>query len=199
MSYADTLLPEFDHEMANTRKVLERVPDDKLDWQPHPKSHTIGWNANHLANIPDWLVHAHWAVLGWTFIHSDYFAGQKGDCWFASHGSWNAVPPVGAVVQHVMFDRVTGKPIWPIEEKPVPQTDVPGEKTSPTQPIPTAPPPFARQSFTLKDINPYISEAEQAMMREELQTYRNEGLFTPPSRRGTPTRHGSGRGCSGRG
>ena len=58
MSYADTLLPEFDHEMANTRKVLERVPDDKLDWQAHPKSHTIGWNANHLANIPDWLVHA---------------------------------------------------------------------------------------------------------------------------------------------
>jgi uncharacterized damage-inducible protein DinB len=58
MSYAETLLPEFDHEMANTRKVLERVPDDELDWQPHPKSHTIGWNANHLANIPDWLVHA---------------------------------------------------------------------------------------------------------------------------------------------
>ncbi len=57
MSYAETILPEFDQEMANTRKVLERVPDDKLDWQPHPKSHTIGWNANHLANLPDWLVH----------------------------------------------------------------------------------------------------------------------------------------------
>lgn len=58
MSYAETLLPEFDQEMANTRKVLERCPDDKLDWRPHPKSQTIGWNANHLANIPDWLVHA---------------------------------------------------------------------------------------------------------------------------------------------
>jgi uncharacterized damage-inducible protein DinB len=57
MSYAESLLPEFDQEMASTRKVLERVPDDKLDWQPHPKSHTIGWNANHLANLPDWLVH----------------------------------------------------------------------------------------------------------------------------------------------
>ena len=56
MTYAETLLPEFDQEMANTRKVLERVPDDKLDWQAHPKSHTIGWNANHLADIPDWLV-----------------------------------------------------------------------------------------------------------------------------------------------
>jgi uncharacterized damage-inducible protein DinB len=56
MSYADTILPEFDQEMANTRKVLERIPDDKLEWQPHPKSHTIGWNANHLATLPDWLV-----------------------------------------------------------------------------------------------------------------------------------------------
>ncbi len=58
MTYAEMLLPEFDQEMASTRKVLERIPDDKLDWQPHPKSHTIGWNANHLANLPDWLVHA---------------------------------------------------------------------------------------------------------------------------------------------
>lgn len=58
MPYADSVLPEFDHEMVNTRKVLERVPDAKFDWQAHPKSHTIGWNANHLANIPDWLVHA---------------------------------------------------------------------------------------------------------------------------------------------
>jgi uncharacterized damage-inducible protein DinB len=56
MSYAETVLPEFDQEMANTRKVLERIPDDKLDWKPHPKSHTIGWNANHVADIPNWLV-----------------------------------------------------------------------------------------------------------------------------------------------
>jgi uncharacterized damage-inducible protein DinB len=56
MTYAESILPEFDREMANTRKVLERIPDDKLDWQAHPKSHTIGWNANHVADIPHWLV-----------------------------------------------------------------------------------------------------------------------------------------------
>jgi uncharacterized damage-inducible protein DinB len=56
MSYAETILPEFDQEMANTRKVLERIPDDRLDWQAHPKSHTIGWNANHVADLPNWLV-----------------------------------------------------------------------------------------------------------------------------------------------
>lgn len=55
MSYAESILPEFDQEMANTRKVLERIPDDKLDWKPHPKSHTIGWNAIHLAELPGWL------------------------------------------------------------------------------------------------------------------------------------------------
>lgn len=55
MSYADSILPEFDQEMANTRKVLERIPDDKLEWKPHPKSQTIGWNAIHLADLTGWL------------------------------------------------------------------------------------------------------------------------------------------------
>jgi hypothetical protein len=55
MNYAESILPEFDREMANTRKVLERVPEDTLDWQAHPKSHTVGWNANHLAEILGWV------------------------------------------------------------------------------------------------------------------------------------------------
>jgi glucose dehydrogenase len=84
-----------------------------------------------------------------------------------------------------VLDRVTGKPIWPIEEKPFPPSDVPGEKASPTQPIPTAPPPFARQSFTEKDINPYLTSDEQAAVREVLKNSRNEGLYTPPSFKGS--------------
>src|SRR5262252_8145583 len=84
-----------------------------------------------------------------------------------------------------VLDRATGKPIWPIEEKPVPQSDVPGEVTSPTQPIPTLPPPFARQSFTEKDINPYLTPEEQASVREQLKNSRNEGVFTPPSMKGS--------------
>jgi uncharacterized damage-inducible protein DinB len=55
MSYAASLLPEFDEEMAKTRQVLERVPEENFDWQAHPKSHTLGWNANHLAEIPGWV------------------------------------------------------------------------------------------------------------------------------------------------
>ena len=75
--------------------------------------------------------------------------------------------------------------MWPIEERPVPQSDVAGEFSSPTQPFPTKPPPFARQSFTEKDINPFATEAEQAAIRELLANSRNEGLFTPPSLRGS--------------
>lgn len=84
-----------------------------------------------------------------------------------------------------VFNRVTGAPIWPIEERPVPQTDVPGEKSWPTQPFPTAPPPFARQSFTEKDIDTFLSAEDQTKVRELLRNSRNEGLFTPPSLTGT--------------
>lgn len=51
---AQSLLPEIDQEAANTRKTLERVPDDKFGWKPHEKSGTFGWMAGHLANLPGW-------------------------------------------------------------------------------------------------------------------------------------------------
>ncbi|HTS10734.1 MAG TPA: DinB family protein [Candidatus Limnocylindrales bacterium] len=54
MSLSEALLPEFDQEMATARKTLERVPDDKLAWKPHPKSGSFGWLAGHIANIPGW-------------------------------------------------------------------------------------------------------------------------------------------------
>jgi len=80
-----------------------------------------------------------------------------------------------------VFNRTTGEPLWPIDEKPVPQSDVPGEYSSPTQPFPTKPPPFARQSFTEKDINPFIPDAEKRVLSEAFKGWRNEGLFTPPA------------------
>ena len=54
MSISKSMLPEFDHEMANTRKTLERVPEDKFAWKPHQKSMSLGDLATHLANIPSW-------------------------------------------------------------------------------------------------------------------------------------------------
>ena len=80
-----------------------------------------------------------------------------------------------------VFDRVTGEPIWPVEERPVPQSDVPGEQSWPTQPFPTAPPPFARQKFTVNDINPYVDPEEKARLKDIIANAQNEGLFTPQS------------------
>ena len=78
-----------------------------------------------------------------------------------------------------VFDRVTGEPIWPIEERPVPQTDMPGEQTWPTQPYPTNPPPFAKQSFGVDDINPYLEPAEYERFKQRVLAANNKGLFTP--------------------
>jgi quinoprotein glucose dehydrogenase len=78
-----------------------------------------------------------------------------------------------------VFDRVTGKPLWPIEERPVPKSDVPGEQAWPTQPFPTYPRPFARLSFGSDDINPYLDDAERARLRGIVLNARNEGVFTP--------------------
>ena len=78
-----------------------------------------------------------------------------------------------------VFDRVTGEPVWPIVEKPVPQSDVPGEKTAATQPFPTKPPAFERQGTSLDDaidFTPAIKEAAQKIMG----TYKLGPLFTPP-------------------
>ena len=57
MSLSDTLLPEFEQEMTGTRRTLERVPEDKFDWQPHAKSTSLGGLATHLANLPSWVGH----------------------------------------------------------------------------------------------------------------------------------------------
>lgn len=55
MKIADTMLPEFDQEMGNTRKVIARVPNEKTDWRPHPKSMPLGYLAVHLSMLPNWV------------------------------------------------------------------------------------------------------------------------------------------------
>jgi quinoprotein glucose dehydrogenase len=84
-----------------------------------------------------------------------------------------------------VFDRETGKPLWPIEERKVPASDMPGEKAWAMQPFPTKPPPFARQTFTVDDLSPFLSPQDRARFRDEILSARNEGLFTPPAKRGT--------------
>jgi len=82
-----------------------------------------------------------------------------------------------------VFDRVTGEPLFPITEKAVPASDVPGEHAWPTQPFPSKPEPYARQTITEKDINPYSADRDSLL--EVLRKSRSEGPFTPLSSRGT--------------
>ena len=79
-----------------------------------------------------------------------------------------------------VFDRVTGKPVWPIEERPVPQSRVPGEKTSPTQPFPTKPLPFDLQGLGADDIIDFTPELREETLKM-LEEYEYGPLFTPPS------------------
>jgi quinoprotein glucose dehydrogenase len=83
-----------------------------------------------------------------------------------------------------VLDRATGAPLYPVEERPVPASDVAGEQAWPTQPVPTAPPPLVPQRLTDADLYP-LSPAHLAACREHLAKLRNEGMFTPPSLRGT--------------
>lgn len=73
MAIRDTLLPEFDHEMATTRRLLERVPEGELGWKPHEKSMTLGQLAGHIANLPSWCT----MTLDRTKLDLETIAGQR--------------------------------------------------------------------------------------------------------------------------
>lgn len=93
--------------------------------------------------------------------------------------------PVKAVAQLTkqawayVFDRATGQPIWPIEERPVPQGDVPGEWYSPTQPFPTKPPAFDRQGVAIEDLIDFTPEL-RAEAEKLVSRYKIGPIFTPP-------------------
>jgi len=83
-----------------------------------------------------------------------------------------------------VFDRVTGQPVWPIEEKPVPQSDVPGERTARTQPVPTKPAAFSKQGFGENDVIDF-TPALRTLALEELRKWRFGPIYAPPSLQGT--------------
>ena len=88
-----------------------------------------------------------------------------------------------------VLDRDTGQPIFPVQDVPVPRSDVPGEETSPTQPIPLLPPPLARQAITEADLTNITPEA-RAYALQLFRRYRSGSIYTPPSLQGTITMPG---------
>jgi quinoprotein glucose dehydrogenase len=90
-----------------------------------------------------------------------------------------AVAAMGKQAMLYLFDRVTGEPIFPIEERPVPQSDVPGEKTSPTQPFPTKPPPYDHQGVTIDNVIDFTPELHDEALKIASR-YKFGPIFTPP-------------------
>jgi quinoprotein glucose dehydrogenase len=94
--------------------------------------------------------------------------------------------PIKAVVQLTkmafayVFDRTNGNPVWPIEERAVPQSDVPGEHTSATQRFPTKPPAFDRQGMSANDLIDFTPQIKELALKA-IEGYRLGPLFTPPS------------------
>ena len=83
-----------------------------------------------------------------------------------------------------VFDRVTGEPVWPIEERPTPPSTVPGEQAAPTQPFPTRPPPFDLQGAVEENLIDFTPELRRRAL-EQLRQFEHGPLFTPPTERGT--------------
>lgn len=101
------------------------------------------------------------------------------------NGQWlDAVVQITKTGFLFAFDRQTGEPLFEIEEREFPRSDVEGEVPWPTQPVPIAPPPFARQGMSENEIT-NISEESRKYVLRRLKDLRNEGLYTPPSKRGT--------------
>ena len=143
-------------------------------------------------------------LFGTSLIALDARTGRR--VWhfqFVHHDVWNydtphapqlvditvsgrRIPAVVTVTKQswaYVLDRTTGRPVWPIEERPVPQSDVPGEKLSPTQPFPTKPAAFEMQGLTVDDLIDFTPEL-RAQALEIIKQYRIGPIFNPPSIQG---------------
>ncbi|HEY7474043.1 MAG TPA: pyrroloquinoline quinone-dependent dehydrogenase [Vicinamibacterales bacterium] len=149
-------------------------------------------------------------LFGESIVCLDAATGQrKWHFQIVHHGLWDYDPAsapnlvtvtiggrrIDAVVQLTkqgfvfVFDRVTGRPVWPIEERTVPPSDVAGERAWPTQPVPTQPAPITPQGMSVDDVFDFTPELKAAAL-EELKKYRLGPLYTPPSVEGTFMRPG---------
>jgi quinoprotein glucose dehydrogenase len=139
-------------------------------------------------------------LFGESLVAIDYRTGErKWHYQLVHHGLWDMDIPCAPILVDIrvngraikavaqpskqaflyVFDRVTGQPVWPIEERPVPQGDTPGEKYSPTQPIPTRPAAYDRQGLAIDDLIDFTPELRAEAVKAIAQ-YRIGPLFTPP-------------------
>ncbi len=139
-------------------------------------------------------------LFGESIVAVDFQTGKrKWHYQLVHHGIWDMDIPCAPILADItvngktikalaqptkqgwvyVFDRATGQPVWPIEERPVPKGDVPGEWYSPTQPFPTKPPAFDRQGVSLDDLIDFTPELKQQAV-EFVSKYKIGPIFTPP-------------------
>jgi len=139
-------------------------------------------------------------LFGESLVAVDLKTGQrKWHYQFVHHGLWDMDIPCAPILTDItvngrsvkavaqptkqaflyVFDRVTGQPIWPMEERPVPQSDIPGEKTSATQPFPTKPPAYDRQGTSVDDLIDFTPELHAEALNI-VAKYKMGPIFTPP-------------------
>ena len=139
-------------------------------------------------------------LFGETLVAVDLMTGQrKWHYQLVHHGIWDMDIPCAPILADItvngralkavaqptkqanlyVFDRVTGQPVWPIEERPVPKGDVPGEWYSPTQPFPTRPAGYDRQSVSIDDLIDFTPEL-RAEAEKIVARYKIGPMFTPP-------------------
>lgn len=140
-------------------------------------------------------------LFGESIVAVDLHTGErKWHYQLVHHGLWDSDIPCAPILADItvngraikalaqitkqgfvyVFDRATGEPVWPIVERPVPSGDVPGERYSPTQPIPSRPAPFERQGVSIDDLIDF-TPALRAEAQAAMASYRTGPLFTPPS------------------
>src|SRR5688500_41800 len=139
-------------------------------------------------------------LFGESLVAVDYRTGErKWHYQLVHHGLWDMDIPCAPILVDIrvngraikavaqptkqaflyVFDRVTGRPVWPIEERPVPQGDTPGEKYSPTQPFPTRPRAYDRQGLAVDDLIDFTPELRAEALKAIAQ-YKIGPIFTPP-------------------
>jgi quinoprotein glucose dehydrogenase len=189
---AETWLKESNSYTGNTGSWAAMAADEELGYVyvgvETPTNDTYGGNRPGAG------------LFGESLVCLDARTGKR--VWYfqmVHHGLWDYDPPtapnllditvngrkIKAVAQVTkqaftyVFDRVTGQPVWPIEERPVPKGDVPGEWYSPTQPFPTKPPAFDRQGSTLDDLIDFTPELKAEAVKLA-STLKLGPMFTPP-------------------
>jgi quinoprotein glucose dehydrogenase len=178
---------------ANVWSIISVDPQNDLVFLPGASASPDYYGGDRLGSnlYADALValHAKTGKIAWAFQTThhnlwDYDLPSMPLLCTIHHGGADIPAVVQGTKRGSLFNRVTGEPIFPITEKPVPKSDVPGEEAAPTQPFPELPPPIVPQTVSADDAFG-VTFFDRRQCRTRMEALRSEGIFTPPSIKGS--------------